>query len=71
MKLKLCIECKHFSRIRGTPHSACNSPDASRDPVHGWSFADLERRGGKCGYQGVLFEPKPPRKKWFARIFGE
>ena len=63
-----CINCRHvqyYNNTRAPSDYECTHPKAvvSFDPVVGyvWARAWVERRGGKCGPDGLLFEPKPTR----------
>jgi len=64
MTMKLCINCKHFSRKL----EFCHSPSTGISPVDGRSkgrIASIERGdfpllfGPTCGPDGVNFEPAP------------
>jgi hypothetical protein len=64
--MKVCQDCKHFSRIEyGKPGTRDYSLQLicrnSLDPVNGGTYPstpDKERRSGYCGYEGRSFEQK-------------
>ena len=80
--MRYCKTCRH-ARVRGKgeewlQYARCVRPNSSYDPVAGTSgYCEFERqppddyrRKDVCGPDGKYWEPIPPRRTFWQRIFG-
>lgn len=72
MAFDLCKDCKW---LETSMHGAgfCSNPKLGIDPVSGG--VEMEYAGAVrdnfflCGWKGLWFEPAPPRRSWWQKLF--